>query len=80
MVLGSPKPEEVPLSWIQPETIVLNCSHDLLSGKCVKIGAGPLVKNRCDCCKARYPYSKEYVPEMFAGRCQDACTGEETEC
>ncbi|ELK26482.1 Monofunctional C1-tetrahydrofolate synthase, mitochondrial, partial [Myotis davidii] len=37
VVLGSPKPEEVPLSWIQPETIVLNCSHDLLSGK---LGSG----------------------------------------
>lgn len=44
VVLGSPKPEEVPLSWIQPETIVLNCSHDLLSGKCVKIGTGLLIK------------------------------------
>ncbi|XP_054577809.1 monofunctional C1-tetrahydrofolate synthase, mitochondrial isoform X1 [Eptesicus fuscus] len=37
VVLGSPKPEDVPLSWIQPETIVLNCSHDLLSGK---LGSG----------------------------------------
>lgn len=53
MVLGSPKPEEVPLSWIQPETIVLNCSHDLLSGKRVTIGAGLLMKNRRDCYKAR---------------------------
>uniref|UniRef100_G1L9P7 Monofunctional C1-tetrahydrofolate synthase, mitochondrial n=1 Tax=Ailuropoda melanoleuca TaxID=9646 RepID=G1L9P7_AILME len=32
VVLGSPKPEEIPLSWIQPGTTVLNCSHDFLSG------------------------------------------------
>lgn len=44
MVLGSPKPEEIPLSWIQPGTAVLNCSHDFLSGKCVKIDTGPLIK------------------------------------
>uniref|UniRef100_A0A452RIS0 formate--tetrahydrofolate ligase n=1 Tax=Ursus americanus TaxID=9643 RepID=A0A452RIS0_URSAM len=31
VVLGSPKPEEIPLSWIQPGTTVLNCSHDFLS-------------------------------------------------
>ncbi|XP_023600646.1 LOW QUALITY PROTEIN: monofunctional C1-tetrahydrofolate synthase, mitochondrial-like [Myotis lucifugus] len=40
VVLGSPKPEEVeevPLSWIQPETIVLNCSHDSLTWK---LGSG----------------------------------------
>uniref|UniRef100_A0A2K5IRV8 Monofunctional C1-tetrahydrofolate synthase, mitochondrial n=1 Tax=Colobus angolensis palliatus TaxID=336983 RepID=A0A2K5IRV8_COLAP len=34
VVLGSPKPEEIPLTWIQPGTTVLNCSHDFLSGKC----------------------------------------------
>ncbi|XP_060061312.1 monofunctional C1-tetrahydrofolate synthase, mitochondrial isoform X2 [Erinaceus europaeus] len=33
VVLGSAKPDEVPLTWIQPGTIVLNCSHDFLSGK-----------------------------------------------
>uniref|UniRef100_I3MGD5 Monofunctional C1-tetrahydrofolate synthase, mitochondrial n=1 Tax=Ictidomys tridecemlineatus TaxID=43179 RepID=I3MGD5_ICTTR len=33
VVLGSPKPEEIPLSWIQPGTTVLNCFHDFLSGK-----------------------------------------------
>nr|XP_031535816.1 monofunctional C1-tetrahydrofolate synthase, mitochondrial isoform X1 [Vicugna pacos] len=33
VVLGSPKPEEISLSWIQPGTTVLNCSHDFLSGK-----------------------------------------------
>ncbi|KAB1275340.1 Monofunctional C1-tetrahydrofolate synthase; mitochondrial, partial [Camelus dromedarius] len=44
VVLGSPKPEEIPLSWIQPGTTVLNCSHDFLSGKCLKIGARPLIK------------------------------------
>ncbi|XP_073075856.1 monofunctional C1-tetrahydrofolate synthase, mitochondrial [Manis javanica] len=33
VVIGSPKPEEIPLSWIQPGTTVLNCSHDFLSGK-----------------------------------------------
>ncbi|ELW72771.1 Monofunctional C1-tetrahydrofolate synthase, mitochondrial [Tupaia chinensis] len=32
LVLGSPKPEEIPLTWIQPGTTVLNCSHDFLSG------------------------------------------------
>ncbi|PNI93101.1 MTHFD1L isoform 11, partial [Pan troglodytes] len=31
VVLGSPKPEEIPLTWIQPGTTVLNCSHDFLS-------------------------------------------------
>ena len=44
MILGSPKPEEIPLSWIQPGTTVLNCSHDFLSGKCLQIGARPLIK------------------------------------
>nr|XP_025722111.1 monofunctional C1-tetrahydrofolate synthase, mitochondrial isoform X2 [Callorhinus ursinus] len=39
VVLGSPKPEEIPLSWIQPGTTVLNCSHDFLSGK---LGGGSL--------------------------------------
>ncbi|XP_048655858.1 monofunctional C1-tetrahydrofolate synthase, mitochondrial isoform X3 [Marmota marmota marmota] len=33
VVLGSPKPEEIPLSWIQPGTTILNCFHDFLSGK-----------------------------------------------
>ncbi|XP_062954443.1 monofunctional C1-tetrahydrofolate synthase, mitochondrial [Cynocephalus volans] len=33
VVLGSPKPEEIPLTWIQPGTTVLNCSHEFLSGK-----------------------------------------------
>ncbi|XP_072623989.1 monofunctional C1-tetrahydrofolate synthase, mitochondrial isoform X1 [Vulpes vulpes] len=39
VVLGSPKPEDIPLSWIQPGTTVLNCSHDFLSGK---LGCGSL--------------------------------------
>ncbi|XP_034846899.1 monofunctional C1-tetrahydrofolate synthase, mitochondrial isoform X4 [Mirounga leonina] len=39
VVLGSPKPEEIPLSWIQPGTTVLNCSNDFLSGK---LGHGSL--------------------------------------
>nr|XP_035928877.1 monofunctional C1-tetrahydrofolate synthase, mitochondrial isoform X3 [Halichoerus grypus] len=39
VVLGSPKPEEIPLSWIQPGTTVLNCSNDFLSGK---LGDGSL--------------------------------------
>ncbi|XP_066103984.1 monofunctional C1-tetrahydrofolate synthase, mitochondrial [Saccopteryx bilineata] len=39
VVSGSPKPEEIPLSWIQPGTTVLNCSHDMLSGK---LGSGSL--------------------------------------
>uniref|UniRef100_A0A2K5XNR0 formate--tetrahydrofolate ligase n=1 Tax=Mandrillus leucophaeus TaxID=9568 RepID=A0A2K5XNR0_MANLE len=38
VVLGSRKPEEIPLTWIQPGTTVLNCSHDFLSGKCLHIG------------------------------------------
>ncbi|XP_023420315.2 monofunctional C1-tetrahydrofolate synthase, mitochondrial isoform X1 [Cavia porcellus] len=33
VILGSPKPEEIPLTWIQPGTTVLNCFHDFLSGK-----------------------------------------------
>ncbi|XP_036905543.1 monofunctional C1-tetrahydrofolate synthase, mitochondrial [Sturnira hondurensis] len=49
-VLGSPRPEEIPLSWIQPGTTVLNCSHDLLSGKlgCGSSGehvSGPITEN-----------------------------------
>ncbi|XP_078303589.1 monofunctional C1-tetrahydrofolate synthase, mitochondrial isoform X1 [Panthera onca] len=38
-VVGSPKPEDIPLSWIQPGTTVLNCSHDFLSGR---LGCGSL--------------------------------------
>uniref|UniRef100_A0A8C0XHX4 formate--tetrahydrofolate ligase n=1 Tax=Castor canadensis TaxID=51338 RepID=A0A8C0XHX4_CASCN len=34
VVLGSPKPEEIPPEWIQPGTTVLHCFHDFLSGKC----------------------------------------------
>ncbi|XP_077005383.1 monofunctional C1-tetrahydrofolate synthase, mitochondrial isoform X2 [Tamandua tetradactyla] len=33
VVLGSPRPKEIPLSWIQPGTTVFSCSHDFLSGK-----------------------------------------------
>ncbi|KAM5228771.1 monofunctional C1-tetrahydrofolate synthase, mitochondrial [Ctenodactylus gundi] len=33
VILGSPKPEEIPLTWIQPGTTVLNCFHDFLSGQ-----------------------------------------------
>ncbi|XP_072499798.1 monofunctional C1-tetrahydrofolate synthase, mitochondrial [Notamacropus eugenii] len=33
VVIGSPKPDEIPLSWIQPGTMILNCSHNFLSGK-----------------------------------------------
>uniref|UniRef100_A0A8C0ZWW2 Monofunctional C1-tetrahydrofolate synthase, mitochondrial n=1 Tax=Castor canadensis TaxID=51338 RepID=A0A8C0ZWW2_CASCN len=33
VVLGSPKPEEIPPEWIQPGTTVLHCFHDFLSGK-----------------------------------------------
>lgn len=44
MILGSPKPEEIPLSWIQPGTTVFNCSHDFLSGKWLQIGARPQSK------------------------------------
>ncbi|XP_074165664.1 monofunctional C1-tetrahydrofolate synthase, mitochondrial isoform X1 [Sminthopsis crassicaudata] len=33
VVIGSPKPDEIPLSWIQPGTTILNCSHNFLSGK-----------------------------------------------
>uniref|UniRef100_F1S7V9 Monofunctional C1-tetrahydrofolate synthase, mitochondrial n=1 Tax=Sus scrofa TaxID=9823 RepID=F1S7V9_PIG len=39
VIFGSPKPEEVPLSWIQQGTAVLNCSHDFLSGKWLQIGS-----------------------------------------
>ncbi|XP_053448099.1 monofunctional C1-tetrahydrofolate synthase, mitochondrial [Nycticebus coucang] len=39
VVLGSPKPEEIPVTWIQPGTgtTVINCSHDFLSGN---VGCG----------------------------------------
>ncbi|XP_051853896.1 monofunctional C1-tetrahydrofolate synthase, mitochondrial [Antechinus flavipes] len=33
VVIGSPKPDEIPLNWIQPGTTILNCSHNFLSGK-----------------------------------------------
>ncbi|XP_044527614.1 monofunctional C1-tetrahydrofolate synthase, mitochondrial [Gracilinanus agilis] len=33
VVMGSPKPNEIPLSWIQPGTTILNCSSDFLSEK-----------------------------------------------
>uniref|UniRef100_A0A8D1NWV7 formate--tetrahydrofolate ligase n=1 Tax=Sus scrofa TaxID=9823 RepID=A0A8D1NWV7_PIG len=39
VIFGSPKPEEVPLSWIQQGTTVLNCSHDFLSGKWLQSGS-----------------------------------------
>eukprot|EP00079_Xenopus_tropicalis_P035501 XP_017949272.1 PREDICTED: monofunctional C1-tetrahydrofolate synthase, mitochondrial isoform X1 [Xenopus tropicalis] len=32
VVLGSTKPKEIPVSWIKPGTIVINCSHIVLSG------------------------------------------------
>ncbi|CAO2628573.1 Monofunctional C1-tetrahydrofolate synthase, mitochondrial [Lemmus lemmus] len=33
VVLGSPKPEEIPAEWIPSGVTVLNCFHDTLSGK-----------------------------------------------
>ncbi|XP_048210243.1 monofunctional C1-tetrahydrofolate synthase, mitochondrial [Perognathus longimembris pacificus] len=33
VVIGSPKPETVPLTWIQPESTILSCCPDFLSGK-----------------------------------------------
>lgn len=33
VVLGSPKPEEIPAEWIPSGATVLNCFHDILSGK-----------------------------------------------
>ncbi|XP_012882385.1 PREDICTED: monofunctional C1-tetrahydrofolate synthase, mitochondrial [Dipodomys ordii] len=38
VVYGSPKPEAIPLSWIQPGSTVLNCCPDFLSGK---LSGGP---------------------------------------
>uniref|UniRef100_A0A8D0GLL9 formate--tetrahydrofolate ligase n=1 Tax=Sphenodon punctatus TaxID=8508 RepID=A0A8D0GLL9_SPHPU len=32
VVTGSIKPEEIPVSWIKPQTTVVNCSHGFLSG------------------------------------------------
>ncbi|OCT79897.1 monofunctional C1-tetrahydrofolate synthase, mitochondrial [Xenopus laevis] len=32
VVIGSTKPKEIPVSWIKPGTIVVNCSHIVLSG------------------------------------------------
>uniref|UniRef100_A0A5G2QYY1 Monofunctional C1-tetrahydrofolate synthase, mitochondrial n=1 Tax=Sus scrofa TaxID=9823 RepID=A0A5G2QYY1_PIG len=46
VIFGSPKPEEVPLSWIQQGTAVLNCSHDFLSGKWLQIGCQATENNR----------------------------------
>ncbi|CAH7313244.1 Mthfd1l [Phodopus roborovskii] len=33
VILGSPKPEEIPAAWIPSGATVLNCFHDILSGK-----------------------------------------------
>ncbi|XP_009464611.1 PREDICTED: monofunctional C1-tetrahydrofolate synthase, mitochondrial [Nipponia nippon] len=33
VVVGSAKPDDVPVSWIKPGTTVISCSHDLLSEK-----------------------------------------------
>ncbi|XP_038622841.1 monofunctional C1-tetrahydrofolate synthase, mitochondrial [Tachyglossus aculeatus] len=33
VVIGSPKPEEIPISWIRPETTIINCSRDFLTEK-----------------------------------------------
>ncbi|XP_075452686.1 monofunctional C1-tetrahydrofolate synthase, mitochondrial [Ascaphus truei] len=32
VVIGSTKPKEIPASWIKPGTIVIDCSHVILSG------------------------------------------------
>ncbi|KAM4771921.1 monofunctional C1-tetrahydrofolate synthase, mitochondrial isoform 2-T2 [Rhinophrynus dorsalis] len=32
VVIGSTKPKEIPVGWIKPGTIVINCSHVVLSG------------------------------------------------
>ncbi|NXK54628.1 C1TM protein, partial [Chauna torquata] len=32
VVVGSTKPDNVPVSWIKPGTTIINCSRDLLSG------------------------------------------------
>ncbi|NXT46255.1 C1TM protein, partial [Pluvianellus socialis] len=33
VVFGSPKPDDVPVSWIKPGTTIISCSHGLLSEK-----------------------------------------------
>lgn len=33
VILGSPKPEEIPVAWIRPGTTVLNCFHSFMSEK-----------------------------------------------
>ncbi|XP_067398507.1 monofunctional C1-tetrahydrofolate synthase, mitochondrial isoform X1 [Emydura macquarii macquarii] len=33
VVIGSTKPEEIPVSWIRPGTTIVNCSPDFLSGE-----------------------------------------------
>ncbi|XP_059684940.1 monofunctional C1-tetrahydrofolate synthase, mitochondrial [Gavia stellata] len=33
VVVGSAKPNDVPVSWIKPGTTIISCSHDLLSEK-----------------------------------------------
>uniref|UniRef100_A0A663MM37 formate--tetrahydrofolate ligase n=1 Tax=Athene cunicularia TaxID=194338 RepID=A0A663MM37_ATHCN len=34
VIVGSTKPDDVPVSWIKPGTTIISCSHDLLSGVC----------------------------------------------
>ncbi|XP_076782897.1 monofunctional C1-tetrahydrofolate synthase, mitochondrial [Arvicanthis niloticus] len=45
VVFGSPKPEEIPAAWIPSGATVLNCFHDLLSGK-LKGGSPGVPVNR----------------------------------
>ncbi|OXB83760.1 UNVERIFIED_CONTAM: hypothetical protein H355_013115 [Colinus virginianus] len=33
VIVGSPKPDSIPVSWLKPGTTVINCPPDLLSGK-----------------------------------------------
>ncbi|XP_028620181.1 monofunctional C1-tetrahydrofolate synthase, mitochondrial [Grammomys surdaster] len=45
VVFGSPKPEEIPAAWIPSGATVLNCFHDILSGK-LKGGSPGVPVNR----------------------------------
>uniref|UniRef100_A0A663ML37 formate--tetrahydrofolate ligase n=1 Tax=Athene cunicularia TaxID=194338 RepID=A0A663ML37_ATHCN len=35
VIVGSTKPDDVPVSWIKPGTTIISCSHDLLSGEVI---------------------------------------------
>uniref|UniRef100_A0A8D2LWX7 formate--tetrahydrofolate ligase n=1 Tax=Varanus komodoensis TaxID=61221 RepID=A0A8D2LWX7_VARKO len=48
VVVGSTKPEDIPVTWMKPEMVIVDCSHDILWGEFFQVtrgrGVGNLVK------------------------------------